>query len=599
MLSFKKGRKTRLFTLSTLLFSMVFFFQNCSKLTGKQVDLTDRLSSSQSFSSLVGKGPGAAPLRRISNLEYLNSIKDATLYQFTKQNSPGSGTFAPWENGIWNAFSTMPFDNATLRLGTNETASTLSESRLSSYITIADIVSKRNTADSGRLKAFVGACAVDNTTFNNALCIDNFIKSFGLTLFRGPVRPAEILELKNGATTWQQLIGRMYLHPRFIMQIHRDGVPIEAGSDVYQLTDYELAAKLASVFWKSIPDPQGLAAAASGALKTPEGLRAEITRIVNSPKTKIVMTEFYTQWLAFKRLSRYPSGDLIRKYLLPLDEKLDGIDGIEVAALKDGQDFLNYVTWQSNGTLEDIFRSPAIMTTHPGLAKIYGTTARADDSQPPRMDATGNYKGILSRAAITQQKASNNGDTNIIQRGVLLSTNILGFSLGMPANFNEQETQALNIPASSSVRFETFQKTKPANCMACHSIINPAGYSLGNYDSIGRYITTERRPYYDYSANAWKEYLNPVDSSTTLFINGQTYNINNLEDFVNAIFTSGRIYEAFSNYYFKFSFGRAESAEFDRPLLESFRSNLKTKSIKQSLIEMAMHEHFSKTREAR
>ena len=71
--------------------------------------------------------------------------------------------------------------------------------------------------------------------------------------------------------------------------------------------------------------------------------------------------------------------------------------------------------------------------------------------------------------------------------------------------------------------------------MACHSIINPAGYSLGNYDSVGRYITTERRPYYDSSTNAWKEYLNPADSSTTLFINGQTYNINNLEDFVNAI----------------------------------------------------------------
>lgn len=303
ILSFGKRRKTRLFTLSALLFSLVFFFQNCSKLTGKQVDMTDSLSMSQAFSSLAGKGPGAAPLRRISNLEYLNSIKHANIYQFTKQNSPNDGDFAPWENEVWNAFSTMPFDNATARLGTNETSATLSESRLSSYITIADTISKRNTAYSARLKAFVGACAVDNATFNNALCIDNFIKSFGLTLFRGPVRPAEILELKNGATTWQQLIGRMYLHPRFLMQIHRDGVPIESGSDVYQLTDYELAAKLASVFWKSIPDPQGLEAAASGALKTPAGLRAEITRIVNSPKTKIAMTEFYTQWLAFKRVS--------------------------------------------------------------------------------------------------------------------------------------------------------------------------------------------------------------------------------------------------------------------------------------------------------
>ena len=103
-------------------------------------------------------------------------------------------------------------------------------------------------------------------------------------MFRSPVTPAEILELKNGITTWQQLIGRMYLHPRFLMHIYREGTLVEPDSDVYKLTDYELAAKLASVFWKSIPDPQGLAAAASGSLSTPDGLRTEITRIVNSSR---------------------------------------------------------------------------------------------------------------------------------------------------------------------------------------------------------------------------------------------------------------------------------------------------------------------------
>ena len=269
----------------------------------------------------------------------------------------------------------------------------MSESRLSSYITVADVLSRRNSSDTGRLKAFAGSCVVDNNTFNNATCIDNFIKSFGLTLFRGPVKPAEILELKNGITTWQQLIGRMYMHPRFLMHIHREGNPVEAGSDVYKLTDYELAAKLASVFWKSIPDPQGIAAAASGSLSTPDGLRAEVTRIVNSPKTKIVMTEFYTQWLAFKRLSRYPINDATRRYLLPLNPVSDGLQAtLPAAVLKDGQDFLNYVTWQANGTLEDVFRSPLIMTMHPGLAKIYETTPRTAETDPPRVDATGNFK---------------------------------------------------------------------------------------------------------------------------------------------------------------------------------------------------------------
>lgn len=597
----KKGRKVQLGLILGLFVSSLFIFQNCSK---------QYKTSSEEFASLTGgiggslisktAGPSPAPLRRLSNVEYLNSVKDATLYQFTKQNSASSGTFAPWEDSVWNAFSTIPFDTATIRLGTNEIISGLSESRLSSYITIADVLSKRNSADTGRLKAFAGSCVVDNNTFSNVTCVDNFIKSFGLTLFRSPVTLAEIAELKKGISTWQQLIGRMYLHPRFLIHIYREGTLVEPDSDVYRLTDYELAAKLASVFWKSIPDPQGIAAAVSGSLSTPDGLRAEITRIVNSPKTKVVMTEFYTQWLAFKRVAIYPINDQTRRYLLPLNPESDGINNeFAAAVLKDGQDFLSYLTWQTNGTLEDVFRSPFIMTTHPGLAKIYETTPRTDDNQPPRVDATGNFKGILTRAAITQQKASNNGDPNIIQRGVLLSTNILGLELGTPASFGEQENQSVIIPASASVRFETSEKTKSANCMACHSIINPAGYALGNYDSVGRYITIEKRPYYNYGPNVWTEHLNPVDASTAIFINGQTYKINNLEDFVNAIFTSGRIYEAFSKYYFKYSFGRIETIDYDRPLIQSFQNNLKTMSIKQSLIEMAMHDHFSKTRVAR
>ena len=50
--------------------------------------------------------------------------------------------------------------------------------------------------------------------------------------------------------------------------------------------------------------------------------------------------------------------------------------------------------------------------------------------------------------------------------------------------------------------------TKSDDCMACHSIINPIGFSLENYDATGRFRTHEKnRP-----INTVSEYPTPEDS---------------------------------------------------------------------------------------
>ena len=41
------------------------------------------------------------------------------------------------------------------------------------------------------------------------------------------------------------------------------------------------------------------------------------------------------------------------------------------------------------------------------------------------------------------------------------------------------------------MREKVTELTKDKSCMSCHSIINPVGFSLENYDAIGRFRTHE------------------------------------------------------------------------------------------------------------
>ncbi|NJL26297.1 MAG: DUF1588 domain-containing protein [Calothrix sp. SM1_5_4] len=87
-----------------------------------------------------------------------------------------------------------------------------------------------------------------------------------------------------------------------------------------------------------------------------------------------------------------------------------------------------------------------------------------------------------------------NDSTSPILRGVYIRRNLLCDTLAAP-NPNSFPAGALEPPAedpllSTRKRFEN--KTSSAQCMSCHSQINPFGYALEGYDSLGRFRTIEK-----------------------------------------------------------------------------------------------------------
>jgi hypothetical protein len=76
---------------------------------------------------------------------------------------------------------------------------------------------------------------------------------------------------------------------------------------------------------------------------------------------------------------------------------------------------------------------------------------------------------------------------------VLRGTFIVRHTLCLP--LPDPPADADNTPpppaAGRSVRALTDAKTMTGTCASCHSLINPIGYALENYDAMGRFQTTE------------------------------------------------------------------------------------------------------------
>lgn len=540
-----------------------------------------------SLSSALGSGK----TRRLSNLEYRRSVQDVLEYQFSRQaNPPQAWEYFTYSNGIQGALNSLPGDALATKLGSDQLSTNLSSARVDAYINTAYAVGKQIAGNLGHLKRFAGQCVTSATDVSSQTCVETFLTEFGTLAFRTPPTKSEIAELKSNAPDWKTLIAKILAHPRFLLHIERDGA--RASNGAYALTDYEIEARLAAVFWKSVPDVQGLNVAASGTLKTPAGLQAEIQRLLNSQRAKDTMWSFYQQWLGASRLpiNGYSSGAGYDAFAAPISSSVLN-NNFRDAVLLDGRQFLEYLTWEQPAKLEDVFKSPLIFTTDSTLASIYGVSPRANAAAAPVVDASGHYKGLLTRALITQQKPSPNGDINHIQRGVFILTNLLARELGQPANFADQQQAGLSIPITSSTRFETNAKTGIGSCVGCHTQINPPGFALGNYDSLGRYVTTERR--YRSDTGTTPVATNSVDANTNVFLNGTNYALSDADSLQNAILQSGAVYQGFAEYYFRFVFGRVPKSGPDRALVETLISGLKTKTIREALASLAQSKEFA------
>jgi hypothetical protein len=303
-----------------------------------------------------------------------------------------------------------------------------------------------------------------------------FCETFAARAFRKPLSPElRVLMIDRPFTDPPDLdtaVRRSVLlalqSPRFLFR-----EPVDDGGDAFAT-----AARLSFGLCDSLPDAALRQAAARGELNNPEQVGGHAERLLADPRTKAKLREFLLNWLRVaepreivKDRELYPEftpevvADLRTSLFLAVDEALDGrSDGFHR--------LLTSETVWLNGR----------------LAPLYGERLWPDAPfRPVRIDE-GHRGGILSHPYLLSMLAYAD-DSSPIHRGVFLARNVLGNVLSPPPE--AVPPLAADTHPELTTRERVAIQTGAVACQTCHTMINPLGFALEEFDAVGRFRTEQ------------------------------------------------------------------------------------------------------------
>jgi hypothetical protein len=275
----------------------------------------------------------------------------------------------------------------------------------------------------------------------------------------------------------QRALARLLVDPEFIFRIESEPAELAAGA-IYRVSDIDLASRLSFFLWSSIPDAELLAAAAGGTLHEPAVLEREVQRMLADPKAEALVTSFAAQWLQLRQLDA----------VSPETRAFDG--NLREALRKETELFFTSIVREDRSVVDLIDADYTFvderLAQHYGLPQIRGSRFRRVELPPssPR-------RGLLGQGSfLTLTSAPNR--TSPVKRGQWVLNNLLGTPAPQPpANVETNLEETAPAGAATTMRERLEQHQSNPSCAMCHSLIDPLGFSLENFDSIGAWRDTE------------------------------------------------------------------------------------------------------------
>jgi hypothetical protein len=411
---------------------------------------------------------GAAVVRRLNRAEYNNTVRDLL-----------GTTLAPAND--------FPEDDLGGEFDTVGEALSLSPTYVAAYEKAAyALVTDLLAADATR-RARVVSCDVAT---GGDTCAQNILGAFARRAWRRPVTADEVQTLMApmaaaktaGATAAEGLqyaLATVLLSPFFIFkpEILADPNSIQP----QRLGPHELATRLSYALWSSMPDDALSAAADAGQLSSDDQVAAQIDRLLADPRADALLDVFAGQWLNYRAL---PAHEVEATAFPQFTPALANSMGLE--ARRFVQEFLR----SDRPVIEMLTARFTFLDA--GLATLYGITrpagsaagtlVRVDTAALPR-------SGILTLGAFLTG-TSLPSRTSPVKRGEFVFNRLLCQTIGQPPPDVPPLSDG-DTTTTLTLRQRMEEHRKNPVCSPCHSLMDPIGFGLENYDAIGRYRTTD------------------------------------------------------------------------------------------------------------
>jgi Protein of unknown function (DUF1592)/Protein of unknown function (DUF1588)/Protein of unknown function (DUF1585)/Protein of unknown function (DUF1595) len=275
-------------------------------------------------------------------------------------------------------------------------------------------------------------------------------------------------------------VARILSSPSFLYRIERDAPGVRPGA-AHTISDLELASRLSFFLWSSIPDQKLLDLAAAGRLREPGVLAAQVRRMIADERADALVNNFTGQWLQLRNLESKVAPDLL---LFP-----DFDDNIRKAFRRETELFFAHIMRENRSALELLSADYTFLNErlakHYGIPGVYGERFRLVKLTDP------NRRGLLGQGSILSLTSVATRTSPVFRGKFVLSTLLNTPPTPPPPDvptLEESTKGAASVPKTVREQLELHRKNAP--CASCHRIIDPPGFALENFNSVGQWRDT-------------------------------------------------------------------------------------------------------------
>ena len=377
------------------------------------------------------------------------------------------------------------------------------------------------------------------------------IKRLAKRAFRRPVSDSDLetpmrffdaaMEEDGFESGIESALASLLVNPNFLFKIETDR---ETESATFPISDVELASRLSFFLWSSIPDEELLNLAIENRLSEPAVLTEQVNRMLADERSDSLVENFASQWLYLRNLESITPN--LRTFP-------DFDDNLRQAFRLETEHFFKDVM-RSDRSVLDLVRSDHTflnerLATHYDIPEVIGSEFRK--VKLPNESRRG---GILRHGSILMVTSYATRTSPTI-RGNWILENIWGTPAPPPPPNvpNLKENTTLDV---SSLRERLAKHRADPTCASCHDRMDPIGFSLENYDAVGR----------------WREFEGVLDiDSAGMFPDGSK--IDSIDDLEDAIMKRPKMFvRTLTEKLMTFALGRSIEP-FDGPAIRSIEQS--------------------------